>query len=239
RSTTAATTRPAAAAWVASRCATPGRAMRYAAATAAARAWAMSPPTTPPPRPRPTCIVPSAAAATWRVPPAARRISASTSATAAPSAARAPPRRAEPKGVPQCVEKPGTRRAPCFFAVAKAGESVYNKTVYLGQVCPLRCGADSYQKTRRLTVSQPTKLSVPFVSFRPMEKELDGDLRAAFDRVLQNSWYIEGREDEAFEAAFARYCGTAHCVGCGNGLDALVLILKAMGIGPGDEVIVP
>ena len=72
-----------------------------------------------------------------------------------------------------------------------------------------------------------------------MEKELDGDLRAAFDRVLQNSWYIEGREDEAFEAAFARYCGTAHCVGCGNGLDALVLILKAMGIGPGDEVIVP
>ena len=88
-------------------------------------------------------------------------------------------------------------------------------------------------------MSQPTKLSVPFVSFRPMEKELDGDLRAAFDRVLQNSWYIEGREDEAFEAAFARYCGTAHCVGCGNGLDALVLILKAMGIGPGDEVIVP
>ena len=88
-------------------------------------------------------------------------------------------------------------------------------------------------------MSQPTKLSVPFVSFRPMEKELDGDLRAAFDRVLQNSWYIEGREDEAFEAAFARYCGAAHCVGCGNGLDALVLILKAMGIGPGDEVIVP
>ena len=88
-------------------------------------------------------------------------------------------------------------------------------------------------------MSQPTKLSVPFVSFRPMEKELDGDLRAAFDRVLQNSWYIEGREDEAFEAAFARYCGTAHCVGCGNGLDALVLILKAMGIGPGDEVVVP
>ena len=42
-------------------------------------------------------------------------------------------------------------------------------------------------------------ISVPFVSFRPMEKELDADLRGAFDRVLQNSWYIEGREDEAFE----------------------------------------
>lgn len=82
-------------------------------------------------------------------------------------------------------------------------------------------------------------ISVPFVSFRPMEKELDGALRAAFDRVLQNSWYIEGREDAAFEEAFARYCGTDYCVGCGNGLDSLVLILKAMDIGAGDEVIVP
>ena len=82
-------------------------------------------------------------------------------------------------------------------------------------------------------------ISVPFVSFRPMEKELDGALRAAFDRVLQNSWYIEGREDAAFEEAFARYCGTDYCVGCGNGLDSLVLILKALGIGAGDEVIVP
>lgn len=82
-------------------------------------------------------------------------------------------------------------------------------------------------------------IKVPFVSFRPMEKELDGDLRAAFDRVLQNSWYIEGNEDAAFEKAFAAYCGTEFCIGCGNGLDSLVLILKALGIGPGDEVIVP
>ena len=82
-------------------------------------------------------------------------------------------------------------------------------------------------------------IKVPFVSFRPMEKELDGDLRAAFDRVLQNSWYIEGNEDAAFEEAFAAYCGTEFCIGCGNGLDSLVLILKALGIGPGDEVIVP
>ena len=82
-------------------------------------------------------------------------------------------------------------------------------------------------------------IQVPFVSFRPMERELDSGLRAAFARVLQNSWYIEGREDEAFEQAFARYCGVSCCVGCGNGLDSLVLILKAFGIGPGDEVIVP
>mgnify|MGYP000992801353 CR=1 FL=1 len=82
-------------------------------------------------------------------------------------------------------------------------------------------------------------ITVPFVSFRPMERELDADLRAAFARVLDNSWYIEGKEDAAFEAAFADYCGAKYCVGCGNGLDALVLILKALGIGPGDEVIVP
>lgn len=82
-------------------------------------------------------------------------------------------------------------------------------------------------------------VSVPFVSFRPMERELNTALRGAFDRVLQNSWYIEGREDEAFEQAFASYCGADYCIGCGNGLDSLVLILKAMGIGPGDEVIVP
>ena len=82
-------------------------------------------------------------------------------------------------------------------------------------------------------------ITVPFVSFRPMERELDADLRAAFARVLDNSWYIEGKEDAAFEAAFADYCGAKYCVGCGNGLDALVLILKALGIGPEDEVIVP
>lgn len=82
-------------------------------------------------------------------------------------------------------------------------------------------------------------MTVPFVSFRPLEAELDGDLRAAFDRVLRRSWYIDGEEDAAFEAAFAAYCGVDYCVGCGNGLDALVLLLKAYGIGPGDEVIVP
>jgi len=82
-------------------------------------------------------------------------------------------------------------------------------------------------------------MNVPFVSFKPMEKELDADLRAAFDRVLQSSWYIDGKEDAAFEKAFAEYCGTSYCVGCGNGLDALVLALRALGVGAGDEVIVP
>lgn len=82
-------------------------------------------------------------------------------------------------------------------------------------------------------------MKVPFVSFLPLEHELDTELRAAFERVYKRSWYIGGVEDEAFEKAFAEYCGTKYCVGTGNGLDALMLALKAFGIGEGDEVIVP
>lgn len=72
-----------------------------------------------------------------------------------------------------------------------------------------------------------------------MEKELDRELRAAFERVFARSWYIDGAEDKAFEQTFAQYCEMEHCVGVGNGLDALLLVLKAWGIGEGDEVIVP
>jgi len=82
-------------------------------------------------------------------------------------------------------------------------------------------------------------MNVPFVSFKPLEKELDKELRAAFDRVLERSWYIEGKEDADFEAAFAKFCHTDYCVGVGNGLDALMLVLRALEIGAGDEVIVP
>ncbi|MBE5898691.1 MAG: DegT/DnrJ/EryC1/StrS family aminotransferase [Lachnospiraceae bacterium] len=82
-------------------------------------------------------------------------------------------------------------------------------------------------------------MNIPFVSFRPMEEELNKELRDAFERVLNNSWYIEGEEDKAFEEAFAEYCDAEYCVGVGNGLDALMLILKALDIGNGDEVIVP
>ena len=56
---------------------------------------------------------------------------------------------------------------------------------------------------------------------------------------MNSSWFIGGEPCEEFEAAFARYCGTGYCVGCGNGLDALMLSLRGMDIGAGDEVIVP
>lgn len=80
---------------------------------------------------------------------------------------------------------------------------------------------------------------IPFVSFRPMEEELHEDLKEAFDRVLNRSWYIDGEEDDSFEASFASFCDRDYCVGTGNGLDSLMLILKAFNIGEGDEVIVP
>lgn len=82
-------------------------------------------------------------------------------------------------------------------------------------------------------------MKIPFVTFLPMEKELNEDIRKAFERVFTRSWYIDGVEDDEFEKAFAEYCGTKYCVGVGNGLDALMLVFKALGIGEGDEVIVP
>ena len=82
-------------------------------------------------------------------------------------------------------------------------------------------------------------MNIPFVSFLPMEKELSNDIRNAFERVFNRSWYIEGKEDETFEKKFAEYCTVDYCIGCGNGLDALILALKALDIGVGDEVIVP
>lgn len=82
-------------------------------------------------------------------------------------------------------------------------------------------------------------MKIPFVSFLPMEHELGQEIHEAFERVYAASWYISGKEDEKFERMFADYCGTKYCTGVGNGLDALMLSLKALGIGAGDEVIVP
>ena len=80
---------------------------------------------------------------------------------------------------------------------------------------------------------------VPFLDLKAPHQELKRDLDAAFTRVLDSGWYILGGELEAFEAEFAEYCGVNYCVGVGNGLDALHLLLIAYGIGRGDEVIVP
>lgn len=82
-------------------------------------------------------------------------------------------------------------------------------------------------------------MKVPVVDLRAGHDELRDALRAAYERVVASNRLILGPELEAFEQAFARHCGAAHCVGVGNGLDALTLILRALGVGTGDEVIVP
>jgi len=82
-------------------------------------------------------------------------------------------------------------------------------------------------------------MNIPFLDFKLVNYEMCEELSNAFRRVLESGWYVLGREVEDFEEEFATYCGVRHCIGVGNGLEALHLILCAYGIGRGDEVIVP
>lgn len=80
---------------------------------------------------------------------------------------------------------------------------------------------------------------VPFLDLKRLHEEISQPLETAFKRVLDSGWFITGKEVEAFESEFAQYCEVEYCVGLGNGLDAIHLLLRAYGIGPGDEVLVP
>jgi dTDP-4-amino-4,6-dideoxygalactose transaminase len=82
-------------------------------------------------------------------------------------------------------------------------------------------------------------VSIPFLDLKAQQMELRAELDEAFRRVLESGVYILGSEVEAFEAEYAEFCEARHCVGVANGLDALHLALRALGVGPGDEVIVP
>ena len=82
-------------------------------------------------------------------------------------------------------------------------------------------------------------MTIPFLDLKPAHDEVRAELDAAYHRVMDSGRFVLGREVEALEREFADYCGTAHCVTVGNGLEALQLILRAYGVGPGDEVIVP
>jgi len=83
------------------------------------------------------------------------------------------------------------------------------------------------------------KEQVPFLDLKAVNAPCFNGFEQAFDRVVNSGWYILGSEVKAFEREFAEYCETEHCIGVGNGLDALHLILRGYGIGEGDEVIVP
>jgi len=82
--------------------------------------------------------------------------------------------------------------------------------------------------------------NIPFLDLKQVYLELKTEIDIAFQRVMSSGWYIQGEELAAFEVEFAEYCNVKYCIGVGNGLDALHLILRAMDIGDaGDEVIVP
>lgn len=82
-------------------------------------------------------------------------------------------------------------------------------------------------------------MKIPFLDLGAAYQELRPEIDAAVERVLASGWYVGGNEIDQFELEYARYCGAEHAIGVANGLDALHLALLAMGVGPGDEVIVP
>ena len=80
---------------------------------------------------------------------------------------------------------------------------------------------------------------IKFLDLHKINERFRLEMDEAVKRVLDSGWYLLGNEGEKFEANFAAYCGVKHCIGVANGLDALSLIIKAYGFGPGDEIIVP
>lgn len=81
--------------------------------------------------------------------------------------------------------------------------------------------------------------SVPMLDVNRENKKLEAELEAAMAEVTRSGAFVHGPAVAKFEAAMAEYCGTSHAIGCASGSDALLLVLLALGIGPGDEVIVP
>ena len=82
-------------------------------------------------------------------------------------------------------------------------------------------------------------MKIPFSTFEHMHKEIRCEMLAKFEKMYDKGWFIQGGECELFEKEFAAYFDVKHCIGVGNGLDAIYLSLRALNIGPGDEVIIP
>ena len=82
-------------------------------------------------------------------------------------------------------------------------------------------------------------MKIPFLNLEPTHAAIRNEIVDAFKKTYDNNWFILGPGVEAFEEEFAKYCGSDYCISCGNGLDALSIILRGYDIGEGDEVIVP
>src|SRR5206468_1334951 len=93
--------------------------------------------------------------------------------------------------------------------------------------------------TRRRRRSSLARVAVPLFDTRTPLDPLREAIAAAIDGVLEDGRFILGPNVAAFEEEFAAYCGARHAVGVGNGTDALTVALRALGVGPGDDVVVP
>lgn len=80
--------------------------------------------------------------------------------------------------------------------------------------------------------------NIPFADFTPLHEKIKDEMYSVFDEVYTNGWFIQGKKLEQFESDYAKYCNQKYCIGCGNGLEAIELILRGYDIGEGDEVIV-
>src|SRR5262245_4881316 len=83
------------------------------------------------------------------------------------------------------------------------------------------------------------KLSIPYFTLERQNAALFEEINEEMREIIESGSFILGSKVESFEKAFSQYCGTEHAVGCASGTDALTISFKALGIGPGDEVIVP
>lgn len=88
-------------------------------------------------------------------------------------------------------------------------------------------------------MSKSSSEFIPFLDLKSVNLRHKKEIHLALERVLERGWFLLGEELSRFEDAFSSYCGSSRCIGVGSGLDAIYLTLKAWGIGPGDEVIVP
>lgn len=120
-----------------------------------------------------------------------------------------------------------------FFAISDDFPEICSE-IYL-VATPRACGADA----NRTIPHQGAPMPIPLVDLAAQYATIKEEIRSAIDDVLATTAFIRGPRVAAFETAFAAFCGVPHAVGVGNGTDALTIALKALGLGPGDEVLVP